>query len=146
MKSIIFLLIILCSSVCYGQLPVTQDNILILVTNRKTCGLSRAAEGYFAQADVRQYLKNGRIQFVQYYGQDIGKSFHTKWKVTHYPALVHLKKVQDGYGLYRTISGPEASKTLGSLQGVLRFLGVQPIRAPQQYTQPQKPDCPPGGS
>ena len=138
MKLFIFLLITLTAGVCYGQLPVTSDNILVLVSGSAKCTLSREAEQYFNRDNVRAHMKTLKFQYVHYYGDQIGKDYHKKWGITHYPSVVHLKKV-DGKWYRARLFNP--TKTKMSYVNVLKFIGVKVEYAEpkQQYVQPQPP-------
>ena len=138
-KYLIFSLIILCG-VAYGQSPLPpKDTILVLVTDKNDGALSKTAENNFRQASIQNYLRDKNIQYEHYYGQDIGPTYHKRWKVTHYPALVQMVKVGKGYAVKRTVSGAEDSKVLGSLSKVKKLLGIPIIikkePVPQQFMQ-----------
>ena len=147
MRTLLFLLIILTSNVCYGQLPI-KDTIVVLITDARTGswtqngkqytdGVSRWAEKYYAQSQIQQQYRSNNIQFVKYCGQDISKAFLIKWKVEKYPSLVTLKKVGNGYYLESTEVVQRKAQT---------YREPTPQRSPpQQYSQSQPP-CPPGGS
>lgn len=153
MKTLIFSFIILMCSVCYGQLPTTSDDIYVLVVDRREAKLSREVEGYFRSSTVTNFITSQRYQFAQYYGQDLSKSWHDKWQITHYPTVVHLQKTDGGYGL-------KESKIILTFDDIRQVLGAKPktyaeaprsvpvpqrqyAAPPQQYVQQS---CPPGGT
>jgi hypothetical protein len=164
MKYIIFTLIILFTSICYGQVPITKDRVLILVSQKAEGVLCRNAERHFTDPVVRKFMGDKGIQFILIYGDDTTPEWREQYKVTHYPAVVYLMKDNEGnFQLSKTVSGDPISIALGSQTQVHKLLGmraktyrqppnipsnhplipgsnsspsVQYVAPPQQYTQP----------
>ena len=124
-KTIIFSLITLMCSISFGQVPVTKDRLLILVTGKTTCSLSKDADRHFNDASVRQYMKDQGIQFVRIYGSDTDAEWRTQNKVTHYPAVVYYMKQDGELKWVKTYSGVEKSRLVGKASGVRSLLGMK---------------------
>lgn len=124
-KTLIFSLIILFASVCYGQVPVTKDRLLILVVGSKECTLSEDANKHFNSLPVRAYMVKQGIQCIKVNGIDTTVEWRQQNKVTHYPAVVYYIKKDNGYVLSKTVSGPEISKALGVEAQVRILLGMK---------------------
>jgi len=139
MRTLLFFLIILVCNIGYGQLPITSDHIIVLVTSQDECPLSRSAERHFKQASVSSFIRAQKYQYVHYYGQQIGE-YRQRWGVTHYPSVVYLRKINGQW--YRAgIFSPVRTKM--TLLNVQAWLGMKANRS--LPTAPE-PYCPPGGS
>jgi hypothetical protein len=166
MKYLLFTLITLMCSVCYGQVPITKDRLLLLVTGPDTCGLSRDASKHFNEASVRKHMSAQGIQFIQICGNDMTGEWRAQNKITHYPSVVYYMKKDGKLTWAKTYSGLNDSRAIGKLASIRTLLGMkaETYRAPnnnplipgsqappQQYiARPQQqapqPYCPPGGS
>jgi len=125
MRTLIFSLIILCSSICYGQVPVTKDRLLILVVGSKECTLSEEANKHFNTLDVRAHMVKQGIQCVKVNGIDTTPEWRQQNKLTHYPAVVYYMKQDGEMRWVKTYSGPEVSRMVGKIEGVRQLLGMK---------------------
>ena len=118
MRYIIFILIILFNSIAYCQQATSNDILVLIVDKKPTATLSRTIEQHFSNQEVRQFIKQNKYQFVQYYGQDLNREWHNKWGITHYPTIIHLQKVEKGYGIRNRV-------VLRTISDILKFLGIK---------------------
>ena len=117
-KYTVFTLIILFNSIAYCQQATSNDILVLIVDKKPTATLSRTIEQHFNNPEVRQFITQNKYQFVRYYGQDLNREWHNKWGITHYPTIIHLQKVQKGYGIRNRIV-PRA------ISDILKFLGIK---------------------
>jgi hypothetical protein len=139
MKWLVFIITILMCSVCVGQMPYGQERVVILVRGPDSCSLSKDAYQHFTRKDVRQHMKDNKIQFVCIFGNDYDSKWRKENEIKYYPAVIYLEKGKR----VRTESGLVASKCLGDLGEVKHFLGmkataVQQVAPPQQIVTPQQ--------
>ena len=127
MRVMLFLLIIFMCSVSYGQLPITSDNIIVLVSSSTDHPLSRAVESDFQHINIKTLLKNKDYQYVHYYGEEI-KEHRRKWGVKWFPSVIHLKKINNKWYRHKILDSKQVNITQ---QTILQFLGVQTQIQPQ---------------
>ena len=145
-KTLIFSLIILFSSVCYGQVPITKDKLLILVVGSKECTLSEDANKHFNSLPVRAYMVKQGIQCIKVNGIDTTPEWRQANKVTHYPAVVYYMKKDGEYVLVKTYSGLKDSLALGQETQVRNLLGMkaETYKMPPQQSVPSNHPLIPG--
>lgn len=147
-KTIIFSLIILITSVCYGQIPVTKDKVLILVTNHEENSLYENTKQNFSDPTVRQFMKENGIQFIHMYGNDTTREWRIQNKVTYYPAVIYYIRDGSEFKLSKTVSGSQVSKALGIKAQVRNLLGMkaETYQTPPQQSTPSNHPLIPGSN